>query len=210
MPQKDDFLTRQQEQLRDTVLRARERYGTDPDEALATLRGALRTLVGLEYGLAARLPAGELLRLLGPTGSPDLERVLVLAGLLDAEQGLLARSGVTDPDGATRVLGLYLAAIAAEPALAANYAERLGALAQGADALPVSLRAALAAAYRHAGRFDAAEDWLYRWGEAEPEAAGRWAEGFYRELLTLPDEALSAGGLPREEVKEGLANIAKP
>ena len=207
MPQKDDFLTRQQEQLRSTVLRAEELYDTDPDEALAYLRGALRELVGLEHNLAARLPAGELLRLLGPSGYPDLERVLLLAGLLGAEHELLRRSGVSDPAGAERVLELYLAALAAEPGFAPDYAERLGALTQETDALPTSLQADLAAAYRHAGRFDAAEDWLYRWVEAEPEAAGRWAEGFYRELLELPDEVLTAGGLPRDEVEEGLANV---
>lgn len=207
MPQKDDFLTRQQEQLRDTVLRAQELYDLNPDDALTYLRGALRTLVGLEHTLAARLPASELLRLLGPTGYPDLERVLVLAGLLDAEYALLARGGVRDPAGAERVLELYLAALNAEPGFAPDYAERLDALTPETDALPISLQADLAAAYRHAGRFGAAEDWLYRWGEAEPEAAGRWAEGFYRELLTLPDEVLTAGGLPRGEVEEGLANV---
>lgn len=207
MPQKDDFLTRQQDRLQDTILQAQERYDTDPDEALAYLRGALRELVGLEHDLAARLPAGELLRLLGPSGYPDLERVLLLAGLLDAEHELLGRSGVRDPVGAERVLELYLAALNAEPGFAPDYAERLDTLTQMADALPTSLQADLAAAYRHAGRFDAAEDWLYRWGEAEPEAAGRWAETFYRELLDLPDEVLKAGGLPRDEVEEGLANV---
>ena len=143
----------------------------------------------------------------------DDEEVIVIdpgpdaAGLLDAEHELLARGGVPDPAGAERVLELYLAALDAEPGFAPDYAERLDALTQETDALPVSLQADLAAAYRHAGRFDAAEDWLYRWGEAEPEAAGRWAETFYRELLTLPDEVLTAGGLSRDEVEEGLANV---
>ena len=207
MPQKDDLPTRQQERLRDTVLQAHELYDLNPDDAITHLRGATRELVGLEHNLAARLPAGELLRLLGPTGYPDLERVLVLAGLLGAEHELLGRGGVRDPAGAERTLELYLAVITAEPGFAPSYAERLGALTQGTDALPVSLQAGLAAAYRHAGRFDAEEDWLYRWGEAEPEAAGHWAEGFYRELLALPDEVLQAGGLPRDEVEEGLANV---
>lgn len=207
MPQKDDFLTRQHEQLRETVLRARELADLQPDEALASLRGALRDLVGLEHLLAARLPAPDLLRLLGPTGQPDLERLLVLAGLLDAEHELLGRQGAADPAGAEKVLTLYLAALAAEPGFAPSYAERLDALSQTLDAPPAPLRAALAASYRHAGRFDRAEDWLYRWGELEPEAAGSWAERFYLELLGLPDASLAAGGLPREEVEEGLANV---
>ena len=206
MPQKDDFLTRQQEQLRETVRRAQELDRTNPDEALAHLRGAMRELVGLEHHLAERLPAAELLRLLGPTGYPDLERVLVCAGLLDAEHELLSRQGVADPARAERVLGLYLAALTAEPGFAPSYAERLDALTRELDGLPVAVQRDLAAAYRHAGRFDRAEDWLYRWGESEPEAAGRWAESFYRELLGLPDEVLAAGGLPREEVEEGLAS----
>lgn len=207
MPQKDDFLTRQQEQLRETVLRAQELAQIDSDEALSYLRGATRDLVGLEHRLAERLSASELLRLLGPTGHPDLERVLVLAGLLDAEHELLTRQGVVDPSRAERVLGLYLAALTTEPGFAPSYTERLDALTQELDAPSVAVQRDLVAAYRHAGRFDAAENWLYRWGEAEPEAAGRWAESFYRELLGLPDAVLEAGGLPRDEVEEGLADV---
>ena len=78
-------------------------------------------------------------------------------------------------------------------------------LAQGE--VPSETEHGLAKAYRAAGRFDEAENWLYRWRDAEPDAARGWAEAFYGELLTLSDEALLKGGLPRAEVEEGLADV---
>ena len=211
MPQKDDFLSRLQAQLRETLLRVQELSRTNRlDDALTEVWAAERNL-GLEPTLLHRLPSADLLSLLGPTGAPDLEKTLACAELLRAEFEVSSLRGEAELAIAKKALDLYLAVLAAEPAFAPLYAARLDVLTDALLAqvgtLPTPTARHLAETYRAAGRFDEAENWLYRWRDAEPDAARPWAEAFYRELLTLSDEALSAGGLPRDEVEEGLAEV---
>ena len=210
MPQKDDFLSRLQAQLRETLIKVETLVTAGRlDDALAEVWAAERNL-GLEHTLLSRLPSADLLRLLGPTGTPDLERTLACAELLRAEFGIRTQRGDADPATAQKALDLYLAVFAAELGFALSYAVRLDVLTQAllvqGDVPPATERD-LAKAYRAAGRFDEAENWLYRWRDAEPEAARGWAEAFYRDLLGLSDEALLRGGLPRAEVEEGLADV---
>ena len=215
MPQKDDFLSRLQAQLRETLLRVETLVTAGRlDDALAEVWAAERSL-GLEHTLLSRLPSADLLRLLGPAGTPDLERTLACAELLRAEFSVHTLQGDADPAGAQKALDLYLAVLAAEPGFAPLYAGRLDSLTDAllaqAGALPATTARDLAGVYRAAGRFDEAENWLYRWRAAEPDteqdAVRRWAETFYGGLLTLSDEVLVAGGLPRNEVEEGLADV---
>jgi tetratricopeptide (TPR) repeat protein len=209
MPQKDDFLTRLQAQLFETLeqVRALEAAG-HLDEALVALHEAQRSIVGLDHALLHRLPSADLLRLLGPSGFPDVERCLQCAELLAAEFEVRAAQGDADPAQAHKALDLYLNALAAEPGFAPHLHARLTALSQAlAYAVPSAAQRGLAEVYVRAGRFDEAENWLYRWAETEPEAARARAEVFYRELLGLDDAALEDGGLPRAEVEEGLASV---
>lgn len=211
MPQKDDFLTRVQAQLLATLERARQLESEGcPAEALATLHEAQRNLVGLDSDLLRRLGSADLLLLLGPAGVPDVERCLHCAELLSAELEVRAAHGEADPAQAQKALELYLSALSAEPGFAPYYGAQLGVLTHylGYD-VPVAALPLLVEAYTHAGGFAEAENWLYRWRELEPEAALRRAEAFYRALLTLSDEVLVAGGLPRAEVEEGLADVTR-
>lgn len=211
MPQKDDFLTRLQEQVQRTLEAARglHRAG-QTDEALATLHDAQRSIVGLDADLLRRIGSADLLLLLGGPGTPDTEKCLQCAELLSAAVELRADRGETDPAGAQKALDLYLSAVAAEPGFAPHYEGRLGTLTRSLDyAVPPRTQEGLVAAYTHAGRFDEAENWLYRLLDAEPEAAQAGAEAFYRKLLGLSDAALERGGLPRGEVEEGLANVTR-
>ena len=211
MPQKDDFLSRLQAQLNETLTRVHGLSAAGRlDDALVLLRTAQRNVVGLD-ALLKRLSSADLLGLLGSAGTPDLEKTLACAELLSAEFEVLLLRGEADPTQAHKALELYLAALDGEPGFAPHYSKRLDTLTQGLQtlryALPPQTQHALAEVYRAAGRFDAAENWLYRWREAEPGNAQPWAEAFYRDLLSLPDEVLAAGGLPRDEVKEGLADV---
>ena len=210
MPQKDDFLSRLQAQLRETLVKVETLVTAGRlDDALSEVWVAERNL-GLEHTLLSRLPSADLLRLLGPAGTPDLERTLACAELLRAEFGVRTQRGDANPVTAQKALDLYLAVFDAEPGFALSYAARLEVLTQALLAqgdVPPATEYGLAEAYRAAGRFAEAENWLYRWRDAEPEAARGWAEAFYGELLTLSDEALLKGGLPRAEVEEGLADV---
>ncbi len=210
MPQKDDFLTRLQAELAGTLEQARRLYsGGETAAALATLHEAQRRIVGLDHDLLRRIGSADLLALLGGAGAPDTEKCLHCAELLAAEYELRADSGEADAAQGHKALELYLSALTTEPGLAPHYGERLQTLTRSlGDAAPLASQE-LVAAYLHAGRFDEAENWLYRLLNAEPEAARVRAEAFYRELLTLDDGVLEAGGLPRAEVEEGLANAAR-
>ena len=57
-----------------------------------------------------------------------------------------------------------------------------------------------------AGQYADAEDALDQELALGPEAKA-WGVAFYRRLLGLPDDALSRGGLPREEVYAGLKRL---
>ncbi len=215
MPQKDDFLSRLQAQLRETLEKV-QTLATEGrlDDALSEVWAAERNL-GLEHTLLSRLPSADLLKLLGPAGTPDIERTLVCAELLRAEFSIHTLRSDTDPATAQKALDLYLAVLDAEPGFAPFYAARLDmltdALLAQAGALPATTARDLAEVYRAVGRFDEAENWLYRWRDAQPDteqdAVRGWAETFYRDLLELSDEALVKGGLPRAEVEEGLADV---
>ncbi len=210
MPQKDDFLSRLQAQLDETFERVyRLSAKGRSDEALEVVRAAQRSILGLEPALLHRFSSADLLGFLGFGSLPDIDRTLGAAELLSAEFELLARQGEADPAQAHKALELYLAVLDTEPGFAPRYSGRLDVLTQSLDyALPPETQRALAEAYRAAGRFGEAENWLYRWREAEPDAAQAWAETFYRDLLRLSDDALIEGGLPRDEVEEGLAAFA--
>jgi tetratricopeptide (TPR) repeat protein len=211
MPQKDDFLTRVQAQLAATLERARQ-LGAEgrTAEALSTLHEAQRNLAGLDSDLLHRLGSADLLLLLGPAGVPDIEKCLNCAELLMAELEVRAAHGEADPAQAQKALELYLNAVSAEPDFAPHYGVQLRTLTHYLGyGIPVAALPLLVEAYTHAGDFDEAENWLYRWRELEPGAAGAKAEAFYRALLTLSDEVLVAGGLPRAEVEEGLADVTR-
>jgi len=175
------------------------------------LQGAQRSMVGLESDLLRRLSSADLLVLLGGAGgTPDVEKCLQCAELLSAEHELRTDLGEDDSAQARKALELYLNVLAAEPDFAPHYSGRLLALTRSLGyAAPPPVQAQLIDAYMHAGRFDEAENWLYRLLNAEPGAARVRAKAFYRELLTLDDAALEAGGLPRAEVEEGLANATR-
>lgn len=209
MPQKDDFLMRLQEPLELAREQAQERaQAGDLKGALLTLHAMQRRVVGLDSDLVARLSSTDLLLLLGPGGLPDLEKTVQCAELLRAEFELLSAQGRGDPALADKALELYLYALEAEPGFVPDYRGALEGLAQApGGALTPATQARLVELYAQAGAFADAENWLYRWQERDPEAAQARAEAFYRELLTLEDDALERGGLPRNEVEEGLATL---
>jgi tetratricopeptide (TPR) repeat protein len=212
MPQKDDSLNRLQEELSRTLMTARQLHENgDTAAAMTTLQGAQRSMVGLESGLLRRLSSADLRVLLGGAGgTPDVEKCLQCAELLSAEHELRTNLGEDDSAQARKALELYLYVLEAEPEFAPHYSGRLRTLTRSLGyAAPPPVQAQLIDAYLHAGRFDEAENWLYRLLNAEPEVARARAEAFYRELLTRGDAALAAGGLPRAEVEEGLANVAR-
>lgn len=75
--------------------------------------------------------------------------------------------------------------------------------------LPVKTNAMLMRHYERTGEFAKAEDALFGMADAGPDQAELLDFGrlFYQRLLGLGDDVLTAGNLPRAEVKAGLAEM---
>lgn len=180
-------------------------------EALWALDELFKGQFRLSSQLLENLSAKDIVRLFQSGGEVEADKLQSLARLLKEEGDVYENSGEPD-EGASRwlkSLHLYLTAAL-----------------HGADrslwdmSAAISELQALLKTYRLPpdtewlvlrweegdGRYDLAENALYRLLE-EGHATKEDAAGFYRRLLTLPRDTLAAGGLPAEEVEEGLAEV---
>jgi hypothetical protein len=221
MPIRDDFILRMLDSVAEVMARVLTGSGgAGLAEAERELADAYMQLTGSGRALVARLSSEQLLAILGAPMRFNRERGYVLARLLEADAGLTEAEagGDASPSGAAaegaadtrrlKALDLYLEAAKAgldEEDLEARIGGLVAAL--SGLALPES---SYWRVFEHAaggGRFAEAEDLLFdalaRFG-AGADVAER-GRAFYRDLEALPDEALEAGALPRDEVVEGRA-----
>jgi tetratricopeptide (TPR) repeat protein len=179
------------------------------EEALGELDGAAKRSTGSGLQLLKALPDDQLVTLLGGEGELDAGKALLLAELLNLSAEVHEEQSGADTGLSSKALRLYLEAFEADPELVEHYAPRLSALeAKLSDyALPARLERKRFEYNLRQGAYDKAEDSLFELLErGEAELLTR-AEAFYRELEQRSDEELRTGGLPREEVEEGLANL---
>ena len=213
MPLKDDFLTRAVEQMAKTVvtvttLKERAQF----DEALSEVNRAYRANTGSGREIIHLLPSEQLIDLLGSSGVVDAEKCLLIAELLRVETEVLeARDGEAPPALLLKSLDLLLEALLAEDTLLPDYAARVEFLEKALEdySLPPSTERRLFEFYALQGAYAEAEDWLFRLLEgsgSDPELLAR-GRRFYGALLAQSDELLEQGGLPRNEVEEGLAAL---
>jgi Family of unknown function (DUF6483) len=195
-------------------------------DVLGMFDQAYRPLLGVGSTALPFLSDEQLLDMLRPGGSPDHRRWPVLAQLLAVEADVHERRGArVEALARWRRAMLLLNELGGEPqrepALAADVARRLRDY-----RLRPATRVQVARLYESAGRYADAEDTLF---EGLDDAADDAADAnpapdavatdelvdasiaFYRRLLAFDDEALAAGGLPRDEVLEALAELlARP
>lgn len=209
MPLKDDLFQRTLEQLAEAV-RALLGLHTETNAARLEqlLQAAYREHTGSEAALLRRLGTDELLTVLSSAGSLDRDKAYLIAALAEGEAALAEARGEDAAAYRLRALDLYL-----ETALAglelAEIEVRIAALTSELQGylLPEVSDWRLLAYAEQRNRHAEAEDRL--WGLLERlgptpalVSAGR---AFYRRLLERPAVELEAGGLPRDEVLEGLA-----
>ena len=175
---------------------------------------ARRWVTGLGPGLIATMAPLSLIALLNDGGGVPPDRAFAVA------EALLEEAQAADPDLAalpdgvaltSHALGLVDDALlqtsplpAGARAVARWAVERADAYGPPDPDLPPSFRV-----WDHLGAYATAEDRLFRWlgtGDGDALPAGR---GFYARLLSLEDEALILGGLPRDEVLDGQAELAR-
>jgi len=208
-----DYLMRQIEQAaRAVAVILKKALGGHPGEALGMFDEAYQPLLGISSRVISTLTDEQLVSLLTSGSSPDLRRVASVLEVVKAEADVHAMRG-DEKAAATRYrralsLAGYLASRSdrlLDGKLATELVERADEL-----SLPDEQRLGLARVLEALGRYADAEDQLFEAIDAEPNA-GRIDAGilFYQRLLAKEDGELEAGGLPRDEVKAGLAELLR-
>jgi tetratricopeptide (TPR) repeat protein len=209
-----DYLMRQIEQAaRAVAVILKQALGGDPDKALAMFDEVYQPLLGIGSRVVSTLTDEQLVSLLTSGSSPDLRRVASVLEVVKAEADVHALRG-DEKAAATRYrralsLAGYLAS-RSDRLLDAKLAGELVERAAGRD-LTAEQQLGLARVLEELGRYADAEDALFEAIEAEPDDSGPIDTSilFYQRLLAKDDAELEAGGLPRDEVKAGFAELLR-
>ncbi len=213
----EDYIMRQIHLLVQVLLRlVRLRRAGQYEQARAEVDQSLVQLFGVDSEALATLSEEALLDLLtmGESGAIARDRCIVGAALLRETAAAYTAQGQPE-QGAEfylRALYLLLSALLSDerfrpPAYAPSVDELVAAL-EG-YILPPGTSLRLARYYERSGAFAQAEDVLLDMLDDNESNAELLAEGiaFYERLRRHSDVALDAGGLARDEVESGLAEL---
>jgi len=214
---KQDYILRLIEQVGQALRRVTGKIQTeDPATVEQDLDEALTDLTGLSFEVLDSLPLSSILSVLDSHSEPNPARILAIA------ECSFVRAKIADaadhPDTALRArvtgLTLYLEGLTLfrheAVADAEARAEEMILALRSID-LPQETVVRLFRFRAATGRFADAENALFEILERRPAPPKLIDEGtaFYRHLLSLSDEELEAGNLPRDEVAEGLEDLEK-
>jgi tetratricopeptide (TPR) repeat protein len=212
-----DYIIRMIEEAARLLRRLSEmRHEQKWERAGSTLDEAFEKLIGTTLGGTLHLTETELMgRIIeGEATMAVRDKTLLLAALL-TEAGDL-RTAENRMDEARRhyvqALNLLLRITLTEAEFVwPDFVPKIDILlsALGQHRLPIATLAALMQHYERLGEYGRAEDTLYSMMEIERAnpALLELGAAFYRRLLRRSDETLVAGGLPRPEVMDGLAEL---
>lgn len=187
----------------------------DPDasaRARGLLDAAYRRHLGVGGDVVRRLPSDELLAIISTTGRVDGERAFLTAALLELDAAAPDRGEAEAAGLRVRAIDLYAEAGSARVG-EADLTERLRRLRirLHEHRLPEPTYRRLLRWWHDEGAFAAAEDLLFEWLEEHGATGALRTAGddFYEALEGASDEALDAGDLPRDEVREGRATFLR-
>lgn len=213
------------------ILLIRARRDQDTHRARSIITQTWEDIFGLSTASVMALSERTLLSMLMKRSGGAVDTALMAARLFK-EDGTLALADGQEEDGRRlylKALNCYLE-IAVEPSIGTEdfrwisedisttglvtdpheaIGELLGLLEN--EELPVSTSMLLFTYYERYGRFASAEDILFHAMDdhpAEPEFA-RLGMAFYERLESAEDDRLERGGLPRDEVREGLEQLRR-
>ncbi|MDF2836841.1 MAG: hypothetical protein K0Q63_2481, partial [Paenibacillus sp.] len=182
------------------------------EEALFVIDELLDKEFRLSSKLIRSLSDEDLVKVMTTNGQPDTDHLLAIALLLKQEALLHAELGRESESylGYVKALRLFLrlSLMGAEPAFAEPNDEIRDLLVTLQPyELPVPAKRLLMEWHEAEGRYDELENVMY---ELVEDRALSFAEaaGIYERLLLSEDESLVAGGLPREEIMQGLAELS--
>ena len=185
-------------------------------EASAVTTGEFQRLTGADAVEVLQMSETELLaRLIQGEPTQIVEtKPFMLATLLKTNGDLIAGQGRLEESRQYYLKGLHLlldtfgrSQITERPDFVPTVEAFLTGLRDAP--LPVKTNAMLMRHYERTGEFAKAEDSLFGMADAGPDQAELLDFGrlFYQRLLGLGDDVLTAGNLPRAEVKAGLAEM---
>ncbi len=227
VPIRDELIERVIRQLAAAFLNLASRQTTlsaedlEAEEVRAELDDVYRRFLGTSAELVSRLSTDDLLAVIGSAGYVDGERAYLLSALLETEAELEHALGAEEGDPLvaslrSRALDMALEAgieELGEPDLPARV-ERLLAQLPDEQRSPATWER-LVWFWRALRRYARAEDALFAWLDSAGAGAGdggrlrEVAHKLYADLELLEDSALAAGGLPREELGEGRADVER-
>jgi hypothetical protein len=215
MPYAQDYIKRMIEQFGEFLLALKQLLAEDRRaQAREQLDAAYRALLGMDATFIRQAPDDYLLLACGMAQVGDLDKALALGDLLAADGDWHAMEGDDETAQACyrKATRLLIETLLRQPfGTSAAYVEKIDALIEKLehDGLPFDLRERLFRYHERVGRYADAEDDLFDLLAAWPDDPGLLEAGiaFYERLLALKDHELLLGGLPRDEVLAGLAEL---
>jgi len=223
VPIRDEYIERVVRQLAAAFLRltsrvtALEETDVEAAELRAELDDVYRRFLGTSAELVSRLSTDDLLAVIGSAGYVDGERAYLLSALLETEAELEHALGAPGDDPVvvslrSRALDMALEAgieELGEPDLPLRVQRLLALTPEGS--LSAATRERLVWFWKALRRYSRAEDALFEWldevDDGDTLDVARTAGRFYADLELLDDVALEAGGLSRDELAEGRADV---
>ncbi|WP_427182294.1 DUF6483 family protein [Paenibacillus sp. TC-CSREp1] len=223
-----DYLLRMMEEMTEAIGKAFTlRQQRKHTEALSELDELMRRQFGMNLSLLNSLPAEDVIEMFRFRGVIEVDNLQQAARLIEEEayiyqekarvEGIDDQEKMEAEDAALvrlmRALHFYLYAMNhganRELLQVPDRIEEVIAQIQGYE-LPARTEKQLALYREQQARYDAAENSWYRLlhlGAEYPVQYVADARAFYERLTKLTDEQLEQGGLPRDEVEEGLTQL---
>ena len=203
-----DFILRLVQQLTQALARILGRRAAGEEDQLEEeLDEFTRTGFGMSLELLASMRDDELFQLIVRDHHADYERLALLARILYERSQSTRAACVGEPAWSRKALRI-LAALGesghTEAQTEHRQAFRVLLAAHDTGAPAMSVLHDLWLGYEAVGDFARAEDKLYALVATAPEDYVDAGQAFYQRLLTRDDDTLENGGLPRDEVQEGL------
>ncbi|OBZ08680.1 DUF6483 family protein [Bacillus sp. FJAT-26390] len=209
-----DYFMRMIEQMTEAVgqimnLRRERKH----EEALLFIDELLDKRFRLSSKLIRSLSDEDLMRMMTTNGVLETDHMQAIAILMKQEAELNGDLGREDESFVAYVKALHLflrlSLVDAEPTIV----EPRGQIKELLERLlpyelPLSTKRLMMEWHEAEGHFDLAENMMHELlgdNALTPSAA----EDIYRRMLLQPDERLEAGGLPREEIEQGLEALLK-
>jgi len=215
MPYSQDYIKRMIEQFGEFLLALKQLLAENRQEqAREQLDLAYRELLGMDAQFIREAPDDYLILIGGLSQVGDMDKSAVLGDLLTADGDWHTLRGDYELAQTCylKATSVLVEALLRQPfGTSREYVEKIEALVEKLAhfEVPYQTRERLFRYHERMGKYAEAEDELYHLLAEAPDDESLIEAGiaFYERLLQLKDHELLIGGLPRDEVQAGLAEL---